>query len=136
MVLKKENRKKKFGLDQYHDLITELLSSKTQVFYYKRVLYQYLVDNHDLKVPEVTFNYYIRKHKDFNDCFLKDRKSNVKSLPVIRFETGKGVQAQLDWKESIDFVLKDTAEVVKINVLQLIMAYSRCRIYRMSLHKT
>lgn len=133
---KSKTRKKKFGMDLYHDLIVDLLSSKTQVFYYKRVLYQYLVDNHNLEVPEVTFNYYIRNHTEFNDYFLKDKKSNAKSLPVIRFETGKGVQAQLDWKESIEFILKDTGEVVKINVLALIMSYSRCRVYKLSLHKT
>ena len=133
---KSKTRKKNFRMDQYYDLIAELLSSETQIFYYKRVLYQYLVDNHNLEVPEVTFNYYIRHHKEFNDYFLKDRKSNAKSLPIIRFETGKGVQAQLDWKESIEFILKDTAEIVKTNILVLIMAYSRCRIYKLSLHKT
>lgn len=123
-------------MDKYHDTIVDLLSSKTQIFYYKRVLYQYLYDNHNLRIPEPTFRYYISKHKEFDDYFKKDKKSNASSIPVIRYETKIGAQAQLDWKESIEFVLKDTGEVLKINVLVLILSYSRCRVYRLSLSKT
>lgn len=133
---KSKTRKRKSKLDKYHDLISELLSSQTQKFYYVRVLYQYLKDNHGLKVPEITFRNYINSHKEFNDYFKKDRKSNARDLPVIRFETGKGKQAQLDWKESIEFVLKDTGEVIKVNVFVLLMSYSRNRVYRLSIPKT
>ena len=133
---KSKTRTKKSKLDKYHELISELLSSKTQRFYYVRVLYQYLKDNHNLDVPEITFRNYITNHKEFDTYFKKDRKSNAIDLPIIRFETGKGKQAQLDWKESIEFVLKDTGEVIKVNVFVLLMSYSRNRVYRLSIPKT
>ena len=44
-------------------------------------------------------------------------------------------QAQLDWKDNIDFVLS-TGEVININIFVLILSYSRFRIYRLSLEKT
>ena len=133
---KPKARKKGSSMDEYYDIIKELLSSETQIFYYRSVLYQYLIDNYKLKIPEMTFRHYLNKHQEFDKYFKKDRISNAKGLPVIRFETGKGNQSQLDWKESIDFVLKDTGEVVKVNVLVLILSYSRLRIYKLSLSKT
>lgn len=51
------------------------------------------------------------------------------------FETDKGQQAQLDWKENIDFVLSN-GEVININIFVLILSYSRFRVYRLSLEKT
>ena len=47
-------RNKSYSMDDYYEIIKELLSSKTQVFYYRRVLYQYLVDNYNLKVHKKT----------------------------------------------------------------------------------
>ena len=128
-------RKKGYSMDKYESIIDELLSSTTQVFYYRRVLYQYLVDNYDLKVEEPTFRYYLKMHPDFDNYFKKSRKSNS-SKPVIRFETAKGQQAQLDWKERIEFTLKDTGETIYVNVFVLILSYSRNRIYRLSISKT
>lgn len=44
---KAKKRKKRSRLDKYYDVINELLSEQhSQVFYYKRILWQYLVDNH------------------------------------------------------------------------------------------
>ena len=53
----------------------------------------------------------------------------------MRFETDKGQQAQLDWKENIDFVLSN-GEVININIFVLILSYSRFRVYKLSLEKT
>ncbi len=53
----------------------------------------------------------------------------------MRYETEKGKQAQLDWKENIEFVL-NTGEVININVFVLIFSYSRFRVYKLSLDKT
>jgi len=129
-------RNKKSSIDGYYEIIKELLNSTTQIFYYRRVLYQYLYDNYNFRIPEPTFRHYIAKHKEFDDYFKKDKQSNASNIPVIRYETGMGKQAQLDWKESIEFVLKDTGEVIKINILVIILSYSRCRIYKLSMHKT
>ena len=53
----------------------------------------------------------------------------------MRYETDKGKQAQLDWKENIEFVL-NTGEIININIFVLILSYSRFRVYRLSLDKT
>lgn len=53
----------------------------------------------------------------------------------MRYETEKGKQAQLDWKENIEFILT-TGEVISINVFVLILSYSRFRVYKLSLDKT
>ena len=44
-----KTRKRKSKIDEYYGIIKLLLSDETpQKFYYKRVLWQYLKDNHDL----------------------------------------------------------------------------------------
>ena len=53
----------------------------------------------------------------------------------MRYETGAGVQAQLDWKESVPFITKE-GEVLEVNILSLILSYSRYRIYKVSLTKS
>ncbi len=53
----------------------------------------------------------------------------------MRYETDKGKQAQLDWKENIEFILS-TGEVININIFVLILSYLRFRVYKLSLHKT
>ena len=123
-------------MDQYYELIKELLGSDTQRFYYRRVLYQYLKDNHKIEVKPGTFYYYLKTVKEFDDYFQRGKISTRKSDPVIRFETGKGEQAQLDWKEGVRFVLKDTGEEITINVLVLLLSYSRFRVYKLALQMT
>ncbi len=54
---------------------------------------------------------------------------------TIRFETDPGVQAQLDWKESIPFETKG-GEKVEVNVAVLLLSYSRFRVYHMSVSKS
>lgn len=129
-------RKKSSRLDKYYDVIKELLSEPhSQVFYYKRILWQYLIDNHELTNCKYSnFCHYINSHEEFASYFKKKRPSNAKK-PVIRFETQAGKQAQLDWKENIPFLLK-SGETITINVLVLLLSYSRFRIYRLSLSKT
>ncbi len=122
---KPKTRKKKSSLDSYRSIIDDLLSSKTQEFYYIRNLYNYLTDNHNLNVPESTFRHFIKRNIYYYNYFTKGRHSNAKSKPVLRFETPKGVQAQLDWKEKISFTLKDTKEIVEVNVFVIILSYSR-----------
>ena len=46
-----------------------------------------------------------------------------------------GKQAQLDWKESIPFILS-SGETIDVNIFVLLLSYSRFRIYKVSLSKT
>ena len=101
------------------EIIQELLNSTTQEFSYRSCLYRYLQDNHRLNIPAPTFYHYLKSVPEFDMYFKKGKISNNSSNPVIRYETGYGEQAQLDWKESIPFVLADTGEIITIHVLVL-----------------
>ncbi|QVK19290.1 IS21 family transposase [Mycoplasmatota bacterium] len=132
---KSKNRKRSSIVDDYYDLIKDLLNDKIKVFEYKKVLWQYLSDNYGLKCAESSFRRYISKTPEFQEYFDQKKKSAIKAPSVIRYETDKGHQAQLDWKESMNFVL-DTGEVITINIFVLLLSYSRFRVYRLSLTKS
>ena len=118
----------------FYDTITELLSDKNQqVFYYRKVLWQYLVDNHGFTGVYCNFCHYLRKYPEFDSYFRKSRPSNTNKV-TIRYETPMGKQAQLDWKESIPFILS-SGETIDVNIFVLLLSYSRFRVYRVSLSK-
>ena len=109
---KKQHRDKPSKVDEYRKIIDELLSSDTQVFHYRSVLYRYLTDNHNMDIPAQTFYHYIKSNPELDAYFRKSAPSGANQCPVVRYETKDGEQAQLDWKESIPFILSDTGEVV------------------------
>ena len=85
----------------FYDIIAELLSDRNQqVFYYRKVLWQYLVDNHSFTGVYCNFCHYLKKYPEFDSYFRKSKASNTNNV-TIRYETPMGKQAQLDWKESI-----------------------------------
>lgn len=134
--VKPTTRNRKSKIDDFEPIIRELLSKDSiQIFYYKRVLWQYLTDNKGLDCAQSSFRRYISNHSEFNEYFKRRKKSHISNNSTMRYETAKGQQAQLDWKESIDFILKN-GEVININIFVLILSYSRFRIYRLSLDKT
>ncbi len=130
---KPETRKRSCYLDSFNDTISELLSNGTQIFHYKRVLWQYLTDNHGLKCPQSTFRRHISLHPEFQEYFAKSKPNN-KALPVMRFNTPPAEQAQLDWKENINFITSD-GEVIVVNILVLLLSCSRFKVYKLSLSK-
>lgn len=46
---KSKYRNKGSEFDEYYDTIRDLLSSETQVFHFRSILYRYLVDNYGMR---------------------------------------------------------------------------------------
>ena len=103
---KPTTRKRSTQFDSYYETIKNLLDNRYKVFEYKRVLWQYLVDNHNLKAPASSFRRYISSIEEFQSYFTNKKKAMTKVPSHMRFETFPGAQAQIDWKESIDIVWK------------------------------
>lgn len=133
--VKTNKRQRQSQFDTYYPLIKELLNDANKLFAYKRVLFQYLKDNYGMPGASSSFRRYISSIDEFDQYFKEKKCASVKTPAHSRFETSPGQQAQLDWKESIDFTL-NTGEVITINIFVLILSYSRYRIYRLSLTKT
>lgn len=132
---KSKTRKCDNCITSYYDIIKDLLDpDNPQIFYYKSILWQYLVDNYNYSGSYVNFCLYLKTYDEFESYFKRRRPSNVNQV-TIRYETGMGKQAQLDWKEKIEFLLNN-GETVIINVFVLLLSYSRFRIYRLSISKT
>src|SRR5699024_6977481 len=124
--IKTTNRNKQSKVDKFYDEIKSLLSEGSiQKFYYKRVLWQYLKDNHGLDCSASNFRTYISKKPEFQSYFDANRGRVVQDdKGVVRFETPPAEQAQLDWKEDLRYVTKH-AEDLHINILVLTLAFSR-----------
>jgi hypothetical protein len=131
MVLKKtKTRNKPSKCDEFYDTIVNLLENKSKSFSYIINLWNYLNDNYDMNISYSTFRTYIFKKKELYTYF----KNNNQKSPV-RFEEEIGYQAQVDWKESMSFTLKN-GEIIKINILAVLLSYSRFRVYRLSISKS
>src|SRR5690625_758763 len=133
---RKTTRNKSSKVDRFYDTIQSLLSDESiQQFYYKRVLWQYLKDNHGLDCSQSTFRTYISRRKEFQQYFDSRRGRANDNQVVTRFETPPAEQAQLDWKEDIKFITKE-GEILHVNVLVLTLAFSRFKLYHLSLSKS
>lgn len=122
-------------IDEYYGVISLLLSKESkQVFYYKRVLWQYLKDNHGLDCSQSAFRAYISRKPEFQSYFTEGKRTNSVQ-PVVRFETPPGEQAQFDWKENIKYITKD-GEILYVNVGVFLLSYSRFRTFQLSISKS
>lgn len=128
-------RKRPSPVDAYDAVIKELLSDETpQVFHYKSILWRYLKDNHGLNCAESTFRGYISRREEFQDYFDQRSNKKTKAKASIRFETDPGEQAQIDWKENIDYLTSE-GNHIKVNVLVMVLAYSRFELYALTQNK-
>lgn len=132
---KSVHRNKGSKIDAFESIIRQLLNDKEKIFNYKSFLYHYLVDNYQLDCAQSSFRRYISQHEEFNNYFKNQRCYHPGGRALVRYETSAGEQAQIDWKESMKFVLK-SGEVITINIFVFILSYSRYRIYKLSLEKT
>lgn len=131
----KRTRNKRSKIDEYYSIISVLLSEESkQKFYYIRVLWQYLKDNHGLDCAASTFRIYVSKIPEFNAYFKEDKRI-PSPKGTVRFETPPGKQAQLDWKENILFETKD-GQKVEVNVAAIILSHSRMRRFYLSISKS
>mgnify|MGYP005751363827 CR=1 FL=1 len=129
-------RKRGSKIDKFYEVISALLSAESkQEFYYKRVLWQYLTDNHGLVCSQSAFRAYINKKPEFKSYFDEGKRTKSNQSSGIRYETAPGEQAQLDWKESIEFETKE-GEKVHVNVAVLLLSYSRFRAFHLSISKS
>ena len=132
---KSATRKRSNALTDFYPIIQHLLDPESiQVFYYKRVLHQYLKDNHGYTGSYRNFCDLLKHFPEFKNYFRKKNPSNVNQT-TVRYETPAGKQAQIDWKESVEFQL-NTGEIITINIFVMILSYSRFRVYYLSLTKT
>ena len=70
MVLHQRVQKKTSKIDVHYEVIVDLLSDNSkQTFYYMRVLWQYLTDNHGLQCSQSTFRAYINRKPEFKKYF-------------------------------------------------------------------
>jgi transposase len=131
----KASRESTSKIDEYYETISLLLSKESkQVFYYKRVLWQYLKDNHGLDCSQSRFRAYISDKPEFQSYFDSGSRK-ASNTEVIRFETPPAEQAQLDWKENIQYLTKD-GEILYVNVCVLLLSNSRFRTYHLSISKS
>ena len=145
MAMKKKlTRNRGSKLDSYYDIVKELLESDSQVFFYKRVLWQYLTDNLGLVCPQSSFRRWISKIPEFQEYFNgktnrtvngEKRDCTTTHKHPLTYVTGPGYEAQLDYKESMHFKLKD-GSIVEVHVLSMVYAYSRFKIFQLTLSKT
>lgn len=67
--------------------------------------------------------------------YFKEGKRITSNLPgKVRYETPPAEQAQLDWKDSIKFEMKD-GETVFVNVAVLLLSYSCFRVFYLNIAK-
>lgn len=131
----KTSRERKSKIDVYYEVISLLLSEESQqIFFYKRVLWQYLKDNHGLSCSPSTFRAYISKKQEFQTYFDSGNRKNATN-EVVRFETPPAEQAQLDWKENIRYITKD-GEIIYVNVCVVLLCFSRFRTFHLSISKS
>lgn len=68
------------------------------------------------------------------DYANKHKCEEVKKA-TLRYETSPGLQAQVDWKESIKIVSK-TGEIFEVNIFLMILGYSRMKFLKLTSDRT
>lgn len=67
--------------------------------------------------------------------FVKEHKNAEQQKATIRFETAPGLQAQVDWKESLKMINKN-GEIFQVNIFLIVLGYSRKKFLKLTSDKT
>jgi len=107
-------------IDQYKEIIIDKVDNwgSSSMAVYKFIQKRGYVGGYH------TVNNFVKAHKD----------KEVKNA-TIRFETSPGLQAQVDWKESLKMVSK-YGEIFEVNIFLLVLGYSRLKYLKLTVDKT
>ena len=67
--------------------------------------------------------------------FIKKHKDQEISRAIIRFDTSPGLQAQVDWKESITMISRQ-GEIFEINIFLMVLGYSRLKYLKLTVDRS
>lgn len=67
--------------------------------------------------------------------FIKEYKKSEIKKATIRFETSPGLQAQVDWKESIKMISRN-GEIFEVNIFLMVLGYSRLKYLKLTVDRT
>jgi len=114
--IKKEREKVKTILDVYKGIIKEKVDKHgaTAMAVYK------FIEKKGYKGKYCTVANYIRVHK-----------TEEQKKATIRFETTPGLQAQVDWKESIKMINR-RGEKLEVNIFLMVLGYSRLKYVKLT----
>lgn len=66
--------------------------------------------------------------------FVKEHKKEEIKKATIRFDTSPGLQAQVDWKESIKMISRN-GEIFEINIFLMVLGYSRLKYLQLTVDR-
>ena len=67
--------------------------------------------------------------------FVREHKSDQQKKATIRFETSPGLQAQVDWKESLKMINRRN-EIIEVNIFLMVLGYSRYKVLILTSDRT
>lgn len=120
-VSKRKSRAINSVLDSYKEIVIDKVDSHGSS---SMAAYTFIRDEAGYKGGYHTVNNFVKKHK-----------GEQQHKATIRFETFPGVQAQVDWKESVSMISKN-GEVFKINIFLMVLGYSRMKFLKLTSDKT
>ena len=116
---KRKTVKKKSKLDEFKNII----ESKLQIGCSSMAIFKYIQKEG-----------YSGSYSLVADYTAKHKKEETKKA-TIRYETLPGLQAQVDWKESIKMTSK-SGQIYEINIFLMVLGYSRMKFLKLTVDRT
>ena len=116
---KRRNVKKKSKLDEYKNII----ETKLEIGCSSMAIFKYIQKEG-----------YTGSYSLVADYALKHKKAEIKKA-TMRYETSPGLQAQVDWKESIKMTSM-SGEIYEVNIFLMVLGYSRIKFLKLTSDRT